>query len=105
MSTIEDTLAERGKTYGVYTQQAQIAQDLKKVMHNTPKWSILAAHQKETLEMLANKIGRILNGDPNYHDSWHDIVGYAKLTADELLPKEVDSKSRIKRLGIQRGKA
>ena len=34
-----------------------------------------------------DKIGRILNGDPNYHDSWHDIVGYSKLTADELLPK------------------
>ena len=27
---------------------------------------------------------RILNGDPNYHDSWHDIIGYTKLVADEL---------------------
>ena len=27
---------------------------------------------------------RILNGDPDYHDSWHDIVGYAQLVADEL---------------------
>jgi len=87
VSTIEATLTERGKTYGVYTEHAKITQDLKKVMHAAPKWATLAPHQKETLEMIAHKVGRILNGDPNFHDSWHDIVGYAKLTADELLPK------------------
>lgn len=89
MISIEDTLLERGIRYGVYVDHAQITQDLKKIMHQTPKWSGLAAHQKETLEMIAHKIGRILNGDPDYHDSWHDIVGYTKLTADELLPKNV----------------
>jgi len=26
----------------------------------------------------------ILNGDPNYVDSWVDIAGYAKLVADRL---------------------
>lgn len=86
--SIEATLAERGTRYGEYTAHAMITQDLKRVMHQTHKWNTLAAHQKETLEMIAHKIGRILNGDPNYHDSWHDIVGYTKLTADELLPKE-----------------
>ena len=85
--SIEATLAERGTRYGVYTEHATITQNLKKVMHDTPKWEGLAPHQKETLEMIAHKIGRILNGDPDYHDSWHDIVGYTKLTADELLPK------------------
>lgn len=34
--------------------------------------------------MIAHKIGRILNGDPNYADSWIDIAGYAKLVADRL---------------------
>ena len=34
--------------------------------------------------MIANKIGRILNGDPNYPDSWHDIAGYATLIENEL---------------------
>lgn len=87
MSSIDATLAERGTRYGVYTKHAQITQDLKTVMHGTAGWAGLNAHQKETLEMIAHKIGRILNGDPNFHDSWHDIVGYAKLTADELLPK------------------
>lgn len=87
MSSIDATLAERGGRYGEYTGHAKITQGLKRVMHDTPNWSALADDQKETLEMIAHKIGRILNGDPKYHDSWHDITGYAKLSADELLPK------------------
>ena len=83
--SIDDTLAERGSRYGEYHAHAQITQDLKTIMRRTMNWVTLAPHQKETLEMVAHKIGRILNGDPNYHDSWHDIVGYAKLSADELL--------------------
>lgn len=84
---IEATLAERGTRYGAYPDHARITQALKAVMQAEKKYATLAPHQKETLEMIAHKIGRILNGDPNYHDSWHDIVGYAKLSADELLPK------------------
>ena len=34
--------------------------------------------------MIFHKIGRIVNGDPNYADSWHDIAGYAKLVEDRL---------------------
>ena len=34
--------------------------------------------------MIAHKLGRIVNGDPNYADSWDDIAGYAKLVSDEL---------------------
>ena len=84
---IDDTLKERGTRYGEYRDHARITQALKDVMRAEAKWAQLSAHQKETLEMVAHKIGRILNGDPNYHDSWHDIVGYAKLSADELLVK------------------
>jgi hypothetical protein len=41
-------------------------------------------YQREALEMIAHKIARIINGDPNYADSWVDIAGYAKLVADRL---------------------
>lgn len=34
--------------------------------------------------MIQHKIGRVLNGDPNYDDNWIDICGYSKLIADEL---------------------
>jgi hypothetical protein len=34
--------------------------------------------------MIFCKITRILTGDPNYTDNWHDIAGYAKLVEIEL---------------------
>ena len=86
---IDTTLAERGTRYGEFSGHAKITQGLKKVMHESPRWKDLRDDQKEALEMTAHKIGRILNGDPNYHDSWHDVNGYIKLVADTLLPAEV----------------
>ncbi len=88
MSTIDATLAERGTRYGDFAGHAKITQGLKDVMQASPKWSALRHDQKEALEMTAHKIGRILNGDPDYHDSWHDINGYIKLVADTLLPAQ-----------------
>lgn len=84
-NSIEDTLAERGKTYGSFVEHANIAQALKDVMRLTPKWRGLTCDKKQALEVIADKIGRILNGDPEFHDSWHDIGGYAKLVADQIL--------------------
>ncbi len=83
-NNIADTLAERGSRYGKFTGHAKIAQSLKSVMQATSNWAILSDDQKESLEMVAHKIGRILNGDPNYDDSWIDIAGYSKLVADRL---------------------
>lgn len=34
--------------------------------------------------MIAVKIARILVGDCNHPDHWHDIAGYATLVADRL---------------------
>lgn len=84
--SIDATLAERGSRYGNFRGHARITQALKTVMHMERKWGTLTKDKQEALDMIAHKIGRILNGDPEYHDSWHDIVGYAKLVADTLLP-------------------
>jgi len=81
---VDKTLEERGKRYGKFTGHAAIAQDIKAIMMGTSKWYGLKPDQKEALDMIAHKIGRILNGDPDYHDSWHDIAGYAKLVEDRL---------------------
>lgn len=82
--TLDTTLADRGAKYGKFTDHAAVTQSLKYTMYNQPKWEKLTDDQKEALEMIAHKIGRILNGDPNYADSWIDIAGYAKLVADRL---------------------
>ena len=83
---IDSTLAERGDRYGAFDKHARITQGIKSAMADSPNWATLAPDQREALEMIAHKAGRILNGDPNYHDSWHDMVGYAKLVADRLEP-------------------
>lgn len=81
---VDAVLTERGKRYGVFAKHASVAQDIKRVLFNCRHRESLAADQVEALEMIAHKLGRIVNGDPNYADSWVDIAGYAKLVADRL---------------------
>ena len=92
--TIEETLKEREAKYGSLRGHAAISQHLKGAMqyHSNEdfikdiprKWDKLSDDKKEALEMIAHKIARILNGDPEYKDNWHDICGYAKLIEDTL---------------------
>lgn len=84
IGNIEAILNERGARYGAFVEHAYITQRLKEVMADTPNWIILDNDMKEALEMVAHKIGRILNGDPSYADSWVDIAGYSQLVADRL---------------------
>lgn len=84
MTDVDATLNERGARYGKFKDHATISQSIKDVMQFTDGWERLTCDQAEALEMVAHKIARILNGDPNYSDSWVDIAGYAKLVADRL---------------------
>lgn len=78
------TLVERGSRYGPFPGHAEKTQRLKDVFRAYPGWHSLDADQREALDMIAHKIGRILNGDPNYDDSWIDIAGYAQLIVKRL---------------------
>ncbi len=84
VTTTEALITERGNRYGEFKDGAAIMQQLKQVMYNTPKWDSLKPSQKEALDMIQHKIGRILNGDPDYDDNWKDIAGYATLIVKEL---------------------
>lgn len=81
---VEQLITERGIRYGKFKDGAEIMRSLKRVMHDTEGWNNLTASQKEALDMIQHKIGRILNGDPTYDDSWKDIAGYATLIVNEL---------------------
>lgn len=83
--TLAATLAERGARYGSFDNHAVIAQRLKRGMWACANWPNLADDQKQALEVVADKIARILNGDPNYTDNWHDIAGYVRLVEARLL--------------------
>jgi len=84
VNDINKTLEERGNRYGDFSGHAAITYSLKNIMRKTEQWQHCPDIIKETLDMVAHKIGRILNGDPLYGDNWHDIIGYVKLVEDRL---------------------
>lgn len=84
MTDIDATLAERGKTHGDYADHARVTQAVKDALRSGPSWAILTNEQRETCEMIAHKLGRVVSGNPHFHDHWHDIIGYTKLVADKL---------------------
>lgn len=81
MSDIQETLKQRGEQYGDFSSHADISQTLKQRLRYAPNLSPI---HREALEMIFHKIARILNGNPNHWDSWHDIAGYATLVADRV---------------------
>jgi hypothetical protein len=91
---IEKTLAQRGERYGKFSSHAEISQGIKEAM-GAPGWGKLSFSQREALEMIAHKIGRIINGDPLYVDNFRDIIGYAQLVVDELMVTPGASDSRV----------
>lgn len=82
--SVETTLQERGSRYGKFEGHADVAQNLKAVIYQNPDYIKLNNSQRESLDMIFHKVGRIINGDPNYADSWHDIAGYATLVEKQL---------------------
>ena len=85
-NTIDAVLDERGSRYGKFESHAEITQTLKReaARYLIRQRKELSFDQQEALDMIFHKIGRIINGDPDYADSWVDIAGYAKLVADRL---------------------
>lgn len=84
MSDVETLLEERGRTHGNYEDHASITQRTKDIWRAAPKWRSLNYSQRETLDMIAHKVGRILAGNPNHQDHWADIQGYARLVEKEV---------------------
>ncbi len=95
LTGIDATLAERGARYGKFADHARAAQHLQhameefKIFHVSQQqssyrqpWKELPPIMQRALTTIADKIARILNGDPMYEDNWHDIQGYAKLVED-----------------------
>lgn len=83
---IDAVLADRGARYGAFIDHATITQALKRILvaHAVTHGKVLAPDQAEAIDMICHKLGRIVNGDPDYADSWLDVAGYAKLVADRL---------------------
>lgn len=89
MTDISKTLEERKKTHGEFPSHARISMQLKSFITSEMSKGDeeFSYSQREALDMICHKIARILNGNPNHHDHWHDIAGYATLVANQLEAK------------------
>ena len=81
---IDKTLAERATNYGDYAEGSRVGQNILNAIQDSIGWQRLTDDQKESLYMIAHKIRRIVNGNGEHYDSWHDIAGYAQLSANEV---------------------
>ena len=82
--TLDVMLAARAKRHGDFRDHARFAQGLKRVLQVEVQYIQLPAMHREAIEMILHKIARIVAGDPNYHDHWDDIAGYARITRERL---------------------
>lgn len=85
MTDLKNTLAARGSVYGEFSNNARAAQKMKDTMREEPGWHRLTFAHRQSLDIICDKISRVLSGDPNYIDNWHDIAGYAKLAEDRCV--------------------
>jgi hypothetical protein len=76
-----DLITERKTTHGPYGLTATVAQEIKDI-YRTYGYSSLTSCQRESLDLIATKIARILVGDSKTRDHWDDIAGYAKIAND-----------------------
>lgn len=88
---VQSTLSTRANTHGDFIENGRIMQHLKDVVRGGANWNPLAKnsnplteYQREALDMICHKMGRILSGNPNEPDHWHDIAGYATLVENIL---------------------
>lgn len=83
---IEKTLKERGTTHGDFTDNARVSQELKEVLRCEN--AELSAVQMEAIDMICHKLARIVCGNANHADHWHDIAGYATLAENRIVTLE-----------------
>ena len=76
-NNLNQILTERGDRYGRFVDHAKISQELKRLIYRQldARKQDLDDDQLEALEMICHKVARIINGDPDYSDSWRDVAG------------------------------
>ena len=84
---VRQTLNQRQEQYGSFEDVAMITEQMVDVMRKG-YYENLAYNQKMALYMICSKMARIVNGNPNHKDSWHDIAGYATLIDNELVSEK-----------------
>ena len=84
---VDETLKDRNGVHGLWSANAEVSERIKKALRGGTYWETMLPSQREALDLIAVKMSRIVTGNPNYSDHWHDIQGYARLVEKELLSK------------------
>ena len=102
---IQKTLNDRGNNYGDFNNHALITQHFKALFKTLIKDSkkTLPSYQIEAVEMVFHKLGRIINGNEFYIDSWRDMAGYLQLVVNELERTEGATDCRIVKQVVKDG--
>lgn len=81
---IDATLAERQSQYGSFEDVTFVTENIIATLAKVRSNGLqdLPHTHRMALYMIASKMARIVNGDFNHLDSWHDIGGYSKLIED-----------------------
>lgn len=81
---IDATLAERQSQYGSFEDVAFVTENIMATLAKARSNGLqdLPHTHRMALYMIASKMARIVNGDFNHLDGWHDIGGYSKLIED-----------------------
>jgi hypothetical protein len=80
ITAAEKLIAARQATHGDFCETGAVAQGIKTAF-GAERAALLSPVQRAALDQIATKIARILCGDPNHPDHWHDVAGYARLGA------------------------
>lgn len=79
MEQLTETLAKRGNVHGNFVETSGAYEALTYALENSINWRTMRPEHKRALRMIIEKISRIVGGDPDFPDHWHDIAGYATL--------------------------
>lgn len=85
MKSTDQLVTERKATHGAFEDHARAAQAFKDVFvteliaRARRQQPPLSDTQKEAVDMICHKLGRIVAGDASFADHWDDIAGYARI--------------------------
>lgn len=88
--TVQQTLDDRKGRYGDFKDHAAMAQNLLNTAKSDAvtrqvQWVDLTDVKKHAITYILDKVARIMTGDPEYADNWHDIAGYATLAEERCV--------------------
>jgi len=79
MTDLQATMAARRSTHGDFTDVASVDDQTLRVWEKSKNWSSLSHSHRAALRLISHKVARILSGDADEPEHWHDGAGYFTL--------------------------